>query len=139
MDKVSAKVAAIFFPPFSAAMKSGGGEVSPTGLPQAFRVVSRLRQMFVLPKYRSFWWSVVRAGTFQVRFTRLPLRAACKSVGGLGNSSEGGMGGPIDAHPVMTKSAASGLSRFRLICMRRNNKGTTNPCQLAVSFSWGRR
>src|SRR5271170_4050983 len=36
----------------------------------------------------------------QVSVTLLPFRAACRSVGGLGNSSEGACGGPIEAHPL---------------------------------------
>ena len=54
----------------------------------------------------------------------------------MGNSSEGGMGGPIDAHPVMTRIAASGIGRFRLIFMRRKNKGTTKACWLAVRITF---
>ena len=53
-----------------------------------------------LPKYRTLCRSVVRAGIVQVRVTLSPLRAARKSDGDFGNSSEGGSGAPIEAHPV---------------------------------------
>src|ERR1700691_2550186 len=38
----------------------------------------------------------------QVSKTLSPLRAARKSAGGLGNSNDGGRGGPIAAHPNNT-------------------------------------
>jgi hypothetical protein len=61
---------------------------------------------------------VVSAGTVQVSTTLSPLRAARKSVGGLGNSSDGGRGGPIAAHPANT-SGASATTSFLASLMRK--------------------
>jgi hypothetical protein len=63
--------------------------------------------MFVFPKYRTLCRSVVRSGTLHVSVTRSPLREARKSDGGFGNSSDGGLGGPIDAHPQRQKQPAT--------------------------------
>jgi hypothetical protein len=43
----------------------------------------------------------------QVRVTLSPLRAARKSEGAFGNSSEAGNGGPTEAHPVNQTSPAT--------------------------------
>jgi len=50
------------------------------------------------------------------------LRTAFKSLGGFGNSNEGGMGGPIEAHPVIPTITAIGSSNSLLNFMRRNNR-----------------
>jgi len=54
--------------------------------------------------------SVVRSGIVQLSVTALPLRAARRSLGGFGNSSEGGNGGPIDAQPANISGKHTGAS-----------------------------
>ena len=44
--------------------------------------------------------------------TLSPFLAACKSVGGFGNSSDGASGGPIDAHPLSAISIPAASSNF---------------------------
>src|SRR5690348_17747238 len=61
------------------------------------------RQIRVGPRLRAVCRSVVTFGTVQVSVTRFPLRAARRSVGGLGKSSEGGCGGCTVAHAVNKK------------------------------------
>ena len=54
--------------------------------------------------------SVVAIGTVQVRVTRPPLRSARKSDGGLGKSSDGGCGGAMLAHAVISNDAAKAIA-----------------------------
>ena len=106
--RVSVKLAVSFFVDnlfLFVSAKSAGGGASPTGVPHSLIVGSRLRQIRVLPRKRTLCRSVVCAGIVQVRVTLSPLRAARRSLGGLGNSSEGGKGGPIDAQPVSQSKA----------------------------------
>src|SRR5208283_1511855 len=57
------------------------------------------------------WRSVVRVGSLQLRVTRLPLRLARRSDGGLGSSSDGGSGGPSWAQLASKRQSA-----VRAIC-----------------------
>jgi len=54
-----------------------------------------------------------------VRITRSPLRAARKSVGALGNSSDGGCGGPIVAHAVNVTVNVSALRAGKSVSRQR--------------------
>src|SRR5271169_2301159 len=54
--------------------------------------------------------------------TLSPLRAARRSEGRLGNSSEGGSGGPIEAQPVNQVNAVAASNIPRSIFMCRNNR-----------------
>src|SRR5580700_12134563 len=74
---------------------------------------------------------MVRAGMVQVSVTLSPLRAARKLTGGRGNSSEGGSGGPIDAHPVKQTNAASASHCPRRSFMRKQQ--TTSVARLALA------
>jgi len=57
------------------------------------------------------------------------LRAACKSVGAFGNSSTGGRGAPIDAHPVMHPVAATTSNNCsRSLFMRRMKDYINRQC-----------
>src|ERR1019366_9097794 len=47
-------------------------------------------------------------GSLQFSVTRLPLRVARRSVGGLGSSSDGGSGGPVWAQLVSSRQNAIG-------------------------------
>src|SRR5579872_5913548 len=69
------------------------------------------------------WRSVVLAGIVHVKVTLSPFRCARRSEGGFGNSSDGGVGGPIEAHPASAPSAAIATSTcpFKSF-MRRNNR-----------------
>src|SRR5579872_3000595 len=69
------------------------------------------------------WRSVVLAGIVHVKVTLSPFRCARRSEGGFGNSSDGGVGGPIEAHPASAASAATATSTcpFKSF-MRRNNR-----------------
>src|SRR5207244_13585876 len=67
---------------------------------------SRRRQIRVGPRCRADCRSVVKTGTLQVRYTLLPLCAARRSVGGLGRSSDGGIGAPVEAQPANKAVAA---------------------------------
>jgi hypothetical protein len=87
--------------------------------------VPTLLQMRVFPKYRTLCRSVVRAGIVQVSVTLSPLRAACRSVGGFGNSSDGGSGAPIEAHPLAHTNAPRTGSNFLSRIFMRKYKGTT--------------
>jgi hypothetical protein len=89
------------------------GTACPTGVPHCVRGVSPPRQICVAPicalppcvvADRILCLSVVFSGTVQVKITVSPLRTPRKSVGGLGNSSDGGCGGAIDAHPASNKN-----------------------------------
>src|SRR5207237_4612582 len=75
------------------AMLSGGAD-SPAGVAHEVSTVSSPRQISVGPGSRTLCRSVVSAGIVQVRRTLPPLRVARRSVGGFGNWSEGGCGGP---------------------------------------------
>src|ERR1700689_5234788 len=54
-----------------------------------------------------------------VSVTLSPLRASCRSVGGLGNSSDGGNGGPIAAHPGSQINAPTASNNCIRSFMRR--------------------
>ena len=83
------------------------GTDSPKGLLHCVNWIGNPRQIRVGPKLRTVCRSVVTLGIVQVRVTRSPLRAARRSVGGFGNSSDGGCGGPIVAHAVIINGAPS--------------------------------
>src|SRR5208282_1008919 len=57
-----------------------------------------------------------------MRVTRLPLRLARRSVGGLGSSSDGGNGGPSWAQPASSKQSAVGAMNFSRFTFMRNKK-----------------
>jgi hypothetical protein len=84
-----------------------------------------LLHMRVFPKYRTLWRSVVRAGIVQVSVTLSPLRDAWRSVGGFGNSSDGGSGAPIEAHPLAHTNVPRIGSNFLSGIFMRNYKGTS--------------
>src|SRR5438067_1836892 len=84
-----------------------GGSVAvvfPTAAPHCVNSVPTARQIRVDPTLRILCRSVVMAGIVQVRVTVAPLRAARKSKGGFGKSSEGGNGGPIVAHEASIRA-----------------------------------
>ena len=150
---MSVKVAVGFFAEdFRDAVKFAGCATAPTGVPQSFgpaasRVsaeagsapevatedvgpaeanpVPTLLQIRVFPKYRTLCRSVVREGIVQVSVTLSPLRAACRSEGGFGSSSDGGNGGPIEAHPLAHINAPRTGSNFPSRIFMRKYKGTS--------------
>jgi hypothetical protein len=150
---MSIKVAVGFFvEDFRDAVKFTVGVTSPTGVPHSFGPAASLvpaeavaaevdvteevgtvevnpaptlLQMRVFPKYRTLCRSVVRAGIVQVSVTLSPLRTACRSVGGFGNSSDGGSGAPIEAHPLAHTNAPRTGSNFPSRIFMRNYKGTS--------------
>ena len=76
-----------------------------------------MRQTSAVPPRRKLRCSVVCVGVDQVRWTALPLRNACRSVTGLGNSSDGGMGTP--GLPQAVASMATKRQLNILICRKR--------------------
>jgi len=92
--------------------------ISPTAIPHSVNSAFTARQIRVAPKLRVRCRSVVIVGIVQVNTTRPPFRAACRSDGGLGKSSDGGKGGPIVAQAVRKTTipnAAKSLKEDRLI------------------------
>src|SRR5208283_333583 len=84
----------------------GGGTVA-TGFSHAAMSASTPRQIRVGPSERKLSWSVVSAGSLQVRVTKFPLRATRRSEAGLGNSSDGGSGTPVWAQPASSRQPGS--------------------------------
>lgn len=101
---MSVKEAVTFCPEVPLVRDAG---ISPTGVPHCVVCMEAMRQTRVGPTFRIVWRSVVTLGTVQVRVTRLPLRTARRSDGGLGKYSEGGCGGFIVAHPMNIDGAAN--------------------------------
>src|ERR1022692_4591067 len=58
----------------------------------------------------------------QLSVTLSPLRAARKSDGARGNSSEGGRGGPIEAHPANQTNAPTASINCPRSLMGGNNR-----------------
>jgi hypothetical protein len=57
--------------------------------------------------------------------TLSPFRAAFKSAGGLGNSSDGAVGGPIEAHPTINMHAPSANICLNEISIRQKQQSTS--------------
>src|SRR5208282_2223904 len=68
------------------------------------------------------WRSVVTVGSLQLRVTRLPLRLARRSFGGLGSSSDGGSGGPSWAQLASSRQSVGGAMKFISLSFIRNKK-----------------
>jgi hypothetical protein len=115
-DPTEAVVAEVDIAPEVGAEEIGTAEANPA---------PTLLQMRVFPKYRTLCRSVVRAGIVQVSVTLSPLRDACRSVGGFGNSSDGGSGAPIEAHPLAHTNAPRTGSNFLSGIFMRKYKGTS--------------
>ena len=81
----------------------GGGlgiVTSPTTILHSVNSVFSARQIRVAPMLRVPCRSVVIVGIVQVSTIRPPFRAARRSDGGFGKSSDGGKGGPMVAQAV---------------------------------------
>lgn len=136
--KVAASFLVLVFIVFS---KSAGGATDPTTGVHSFSLIdaSKLRHISVFPKYRNFWRTVVREGMVQVSTTLSPLRAARRSEGGLGNSSEGGSGGPIEAQPVQNEVAIASSKVARKVLIRRATDYTRARDRFVTIFFYQRR
>jgi len=112
---------------------------SPTGDPHSFNTGSTPRQIRVGPTLRIRCRSVVIVGTVHVSVTRSPLRVARRSDGGFGNSSDGGRGGPIDAHPANQSGAPNAIDsriggHFMGKEIRKEKTNRTDAQQELLSF-----
>src|ERR1039458_4702749 len=72
--------------------------------------------------YRTLWRSVVSVGSLQLSVTRLPLRLARRSAGGLGSSRDGGSGGPVWAQPANSRQSAVKATNFPRFTFMRKEK-----------------
>ena len=114
------------------------GASFPTGVPHLLIRASRLRQTRVGPWRRTLCRSMVCVGTVHNKYTRSPLRTARRSVGGLGNSSEGGRGAWTDAHPankLVSARTTHALRRWRVDFIR----GISLPCVQGAASSCPKR
>src|SRR5215470_15287207 len=73
---------------------------------------SKLLQIFVSPRWRTFWRSIVCTGTAQVRKTRSPFLSARRSEGGFGSSRDGGTGGPMEAQATRKQMSVAAAPRL---------------------------
>jgi hypothetical protein len=129
------KVAVSFLALVFSLTKSPGGATDATISAHPFSGAPKLRHISVFPKYRTFWRTVVRDGIVQLSSTLSPLRTARRSDGGLGTSSDGGSGGPIEAQPVQIKVAATSSRVAREMLIGRATEYTREPgCSLAPAF-----